>query len=390
MRVAFVIPFLQKASGWRTHSYGLIQALRKHIEPVLVVSEEDSLQARTLFAGLPVVSVPTTQRASLQSAAGWRRLAACYAAVRRLELGRIDLVHSLEAYPTGLVGSWLATRYSCPHVITTHGTYGVVWHAYRLDRRAYAGVLRRTSLVCPVSQGTMQMMQQYFGDALAGVRIQPILNGNDFYKGISADEVKQRVVPGKSVVLSVGDIKPRKGQLISLAAFARVKAMLPEAEYHLVGHFDLENPYYRQLRSLIADQQLEGVTFLGAISNGELRRQYQQAAVFVLTPQAEGMNFEGFGLVYLEAGAYGLPVVAVRTGGVADAVRDGETGFLLEPEDISGIAQAMMTLLTDQEHNRQMGLANRQWAETLTWERSAQEQLEAYQEVLTGGRRAAL
>jgi glycosyltransferase involved in cell wall biosynthesis len=129
---------------------------------------------------------------------------------------------------------------------------------------------------------------------------------------------------------------------------------------------------------MIADQQLEGVTFLGAISDGELRRQYQQASVFVLTPQEEGLNFEGFGLVYLEAGAYGVPVVATNTGGVPDAVRNGETGFLLEANDVAGIAQAVSDLLLDPELNLRMGLANRRWAETLTWERAAQEQFGVY------------
>jgi phosphatidylinositol alpha-1,6-mannosyltransferase len=390
MKVAYVIPYLQKPSGWRTHTCGLIQAIRQYVEPVLVVSQEDYLQAGTLFPGLPIVAVPVTQQVSLQSASGWRKLAACYTAIRRTNLGEIDLVHSLEAYPTGLVGSWLAERINCPHVITTHGTYGVAWHAYRLDRRVYAGVLRKTSLVCPVSHGTARLMQQYFGDALTGVPITPILNGNDFYKAVPAEVVNRRALTGKPVVLSVGDIKPRKGQHVSLAAFAKVKARIPEAEYRLVGHYEQDNAYYRQLKSLIADQQLEDVTFLGAISNGELRRQYQQAAVFILTPQEEGLNFEGFGLVYLEAGAYGLPVVATNTGGVPDAVRNGETGFLLERDDVAGITQAVNTLLLDPELNIRMGQANRRWAETLTWERTAQEQFGAYQEVLASNRQAPI
>jgi len=386
MKVAYIIPYLQKSSGWRTHTIGLIQAIRQYVEPLLFVSEEDLLPARSLFQGLPIHSLPATQQASLQSMTGWRKLAAAYGSIRRANLDGIALVHSLEAYPTGLVGSWLARRVGSPHVITTHGTYGVIWHNSRLDRWAYANVLRNTALICPVSNGTAQIMRQYFGDALGRAKIHPILNGNDFYKSVSVGEAAHRPVESKPVILTVGDLKPRKGQHISLAAFAKVKAKIPQAEYHLVGHFDAGSVYYQQLKNYIADKQLEDVIFLGAISNGELRRQYQQASVFVLTPQQEGLNFEGFGLVYLEAGAYGLPVVATITGGVPDAVRQNETGYLLEPDDVSGIAQAIKTLLSDPELNNRMGQANRRWAETLTWVRAAQEQYRAYQDLLGDNR----
>jgi glycosyltransferase involved in cell wall biosynthesis len=116
----------------------------------------------------------------------------------------------------------------------------------------------------------------------------------------------------------------------------------------------------------------------------ELGELYRQASVFVLTPQEEGLNFEGFGLVYLEAGAYGLPVVATRSGGVPDAVKDGITGFLAEEGDIQGTAEGIIRLLSDPELNRRMGRANREWAETLSWERCAAEQFRMYQEVVSG------
>jgi glycosyltransferase involved in cell wall biosynthesis len=77
-----------------------------------------------------------------------------------------------------------------------------------------------------------------------------------------------------------------------------------------------------------------------------------------------------------------LPVVATRSGGVPDAVVDGETGLLCEEGDVDGIAAAILRLLGDEELARRMGLANRDWAETLTWERTIEEQLKLYEEVL--------
>ena len=77
---------------------------------------------------------------------GLRSLLATHRALGRLRLPALDLVHSLEAYPTGLVGDWLARRLNRPHVLTSHGTYGVVWHEIIPDRFLYAGVLRRAAL----------------------------------------------------------------------------------------------------------------------------------------------------------------------------------------------------------------------------------------------------
>lgn len=384
MKVAYVIPSLQKPSGWRTHSAAFINAMQNYLEPVVLVSKADFMNAKILFSEQRIISIPVTQQASLSNRRGLRDLIVCFGSVLRTRFPAVDIVHSLEGYPTGLVGDWLARKMGRPHVLTTHGTYGVVWYERLLDRMAYQRVLQRAGLVCPVSEGTARLMRQYFSKALAHTRVQPILNGNDFYKSVPQSDAVNRPFPLIPTILSVGEVKPRKGYHVSLEVFARVKAQLPAACYLVVGK-TTQNSYFAQLQGIIAGHQLQDVTFLGAVSDEDLRRYYQQATVFVLTPQQIGsskLHFEGFGLVYLEAGAYGLPVVATRSGGVPEAVKDGVTGFLAEPEDIESLADALVRLLTDPDLNRRMGRANRLWAETLTWERCAQEQYQAYRSLL--------
>lgn len=385
MRVAFVLPSLQNPSGWRTLSLSLVRALRAHVEPVLFVPGEYVQAACSAFPDLPVVSLPVTQQVALSNWRGLPRLAAALTKVLGGGFPAVDLVHSLEAYPTGLVGDWLARRLGRPHVLTANGTYGVVWAGQALDRLAYRGVLRRASLVCPISTGTARQMERYFGPALQRTRLWPVLIGNDFYQEVPPEAVSARPVPQAPTLLSVGDVKPRKGHDLSLAAFAQVKARLPEARYWIVGSTS-QNGYFRQLQRFIAAHGLQDeVHFLGAVSDEALRRCYREASVFILTPRQDGLHFEGFGLVYLEAGAYGLPVIGTRTGGVPDVVLDGVTGLLAEPEDVDGIAAAALRLLCEPGLARRMGLANRQRAETLTWERCAGEQFQAYQQVLGAG-----
>jgi glycosyltransferase involved in cell wall biosynthesis len=387
MKVAYILPSLQKASGWRSHAIAFLGAIATHVVPFLLVPTGDAAEAQRLFPGWPIFPLPATQTAAMGSFHGLRALLKSRRALDRLNLPAIDLVHSLEAYPTGLVGDWLARRLQRPHVLTSHGTYGVIWRDSFPDRYLYNGVLQRASLVCPVSQGTARLMEGYFGRALQATRVLPILNGNDFYRRIPRSQALERQPPDLPTLLTVGEIKPRKGQHASLAAFARVKSRLPGARYYLAGRYK-ENDYFRQLQQFVAGHNLSEVYFLGTVTEEQLQKLYHQASVFVLAAQQTGLHFEGFGLVYLEAGAYGLPVIGTRSGGVADAVKDGETGLLVDPQDVDGLAEAMLRLLQDPALAQRLGQANRLWAETLTWERNAAEYARAYQNLLAGAKKS--
>jgi glycosyltransferase involved in cell wall biosynthesis len=381
MKVAYILPSLQKATGWRSHAIAFLGAIAAYVSPLLLVSVDDAAEAQRLFPQWPIFSLPATQAASMGNIHGLRLLLDTRRALGRLRLPEVDLVHSLEAYPTGLVGDWLARRIQRPHILTIHGTYGVIWHEVFPDRFIYSGVLQRAGLVCPVSQGTARQMIEHFGRLLPADKILPILNGNDFYQRVARQQALERLPPDVPTLLTVGDIKPRKGQHVSLAAFARLKARLPEARYYLAGRYE-NNAYFQQLQQFVAGQKLADVHFMGAVPTETLQKLYQQASVFVLAAQQIGLHFEGFGLVYLEAGAYGLPVIATRSGGVMDAVKEGETGLLVEPQDVDGLADAMLRLLTDASLAQRLGQANRLWAETLTWERNAAAYAGAYQNVL--------
>lgn len=383
MKVAYILPAIARRSGWRTHAVAFINAMRTHVSPVLIAPASDLVVAGELFSDLPIFGLPATQDASLSNLRGALRLAATYRAIQNLPFPAVDLVHSLEAYPTGLVGNWLAEKISCPHVLTAHGTYGVVWHNFALDRRIYRRVLRQADLVCPGSKGTSQLMVQYFGSELGGERLHPVLNGNDYYLRVPNQLAEAHKFPGSPILLTVGEVKYRKGLHLSLAAFARVKAVLPQARYWIVGHYR-QNQYFNRLQKMIETEGLDGVTFLGQVPGETLAECYQAASLFVMTPVQHELHFEGFGLVYLEAGAYGLPVVATRSGGVPDAVRDQETGLLASEGDVEGIADAILRLLGDPALSRRLGRANRRWAETLTWERNALEYYNLYQSVVAG------
>jgi phosphatidylinositol alpha-1,6-mannosyltransferase len=113
------------------------------------------------------------------------------------------------------------------------------------------------------------------------------------------------------------------------------------------------------------------VRFLGDIPDDQLGAVYAQADVFAMTSMPHRQSVEGFGLVYLEAGAHGLPIVAHAIGGVPEAVVDGETGLLVRPGDTAALTRAFDRLLGDPTLRRRLGEAGRARALSRTWRDSA-------------------
>ncbi|GAB4494946.1 MAG: hypothetical protein OHK0052_01230 [Anaerolineales bacterium] len=384
MHIAYILPSLQQPSGWRTHARALIAAVQPQVQPILFTARADEALARQFFPNLPVFTLPATQFAALNSRRGWLNLLQTALHIQRhaKQYPAFQLVHSLEAYPTGLIGHLLARKHNLPHSLTAHGTYSVLWQKYPLDKRLYAHILRRADAIFPVSHGTANLIQQRFPNAARPQTIHVIHNGNDFYKKINRTEALNRPIPHTPTLLTVGQIKPRKGHHLSLAAFAQVQQQLPNSQYWIVGK-QRGTDYERSLHAYIHEHRLQNVHFWGELSDAELDQCYRQASVFVLAAQQHGLEFEGFGLVYLEANAYGLPVVATQTGGVADAVQHERTGILVPATDVNALAQAILRLLQNPQDARQLGQNGRDWAESLTWQRAAESHLAHYRRLLT-------
>jgi len=100
VKAAYILPSLQEPSGWRSHAIGFLSAISKYVEPLLFVAQSDYEAANSLFKNWPIYALPNTQGASASSLSGLRKLFATRLALTALQSPEIDLVHSLEAYPT--------------------------------------------------------------------------------------------------------------------------------------------------------------------------------------------------------------------------------------------------------------------------------------------------
>ncbi len=192
-------------------------------------------------------------------------------------------------------------------------------------------------------------------------------------------------------VLFAGKLRESKGVHLLLAAMERVWQTLPLTVLVLVGgtEFGLgrtmrETPFLQELRRQIARARGR-VLLTGFIPPVDMPGAYLLGDVFAGPSQIE----EGLGLVFLEAAAAGLPVIATRMGGIPEVVREGETGLLLESKDDTGeLAEKIISLLRHQEHRKRLGRQGREWvSHNFSWEQSAGALEMVYSEVLEPGQK---
>lgn len=163
----------------------------------------------------------------------------------------------------------------------------------------------------------------------------------------------------RPTILCVARDYPRKriGDLVQ--AVARLRRRLPDVQLRIVG----DGPLHADHIGLVERLGLHGnVVFLGAIADESVKREYAHADVFCLPSRQEG-----FGIVFLEAMAAGLPLVSTTAAAIPEVVQHGTTGILVPPRDVAGLAGALFLLLTDYERRKQYGAAGRQAVEAYDW-----------------------
>ena len=216
-------------------------------------------------------------------------------------------------------------------------------------------VLERSTGFFPVSSYTAGLLEQ------AGVepaRIVTVHNGVDPERFRPFDASALRAELGaidRPVLLTVARLVPRKGIDTVLASLPRVLRDVPNALYVVAG----DGPDRPRLERLAREHGVSAsVRFLGAVP-GDIARYYNACDVFVMPARVEPEDVEGFGLVFLEAGACAKPVVGARAGGAVDAIVEGRTGLLVPPDDPAALASALSGLLRDEARRVAMGREGR-------------------------------
>jgi len=170
-------------------------------------------------------------------------------------------------------------------------------------------------------------------------------------------------IGSEPLIISVGRLVHRKGQDKLILAMPKILAKRPDAKLLFIG----QGPRKAKLDSLVAKYGIESsVIFLGSIAYAELPKYLNAANIFVMPSRSRlmGLEVEGLGIVYLEASACALPVIAGSSGGAPDALVDGSTGYVVDGLDVDQIANRVISLLNDSKLAKEMGQAGRVWVES--------------------------
>jgi phosphatidylinositol alpha-1,6-mannosyltransferase len=365
MRIALLSPGFHTRYGWARYALELARALAAQgVEVVALTQPGETVPGDDGLADLRPVLPRLVPRPRLFVA----RSLLAIPRVRRATAD-CDLLHVI-AEPYSLLGAAAAGQR--PLVVTAHGTYVPQTVRRRLVGALYRRAYRRAHVIA-VSEFTAEQVRA----ALPGSAPHVIRNG------VHVARFRQPApAPAKRgpTILATGGVKARKGTHLLIEALARVRQRVPDAQLVVTG-IQLEPDYLAKVQEQARALGLaECVHLPGQVSEEELRGWYQHADVFALPSLTVGEKFEGFGLAFLEASACGLPVIGTTGSGVAEAVRDGETGLLVPQNDVPALADAITRVLTDADLRARLGAAGRAYAETQDWAQVAGRVISVYRQ----------
>ena len=283
---------------------------------------------------------------------------------------RIDAVHAGRVLPEGLVGWCVARLFRKPIVIYAHGEEITTWRQSG-KFRAMCFAYRHADQVIANSEFTKDELQKIGVSEQRITLINPGVDIARFAPGLPCDDLRAQAgcaAPDK-LLLSVGRLSRRKGFDQVIRCLPGLLPEFPNLQYALIGIGEDQAYLEAQARECGVEAH---VHLLGHVSVADLPRWYNAADVFVLPNREIDGDTEGFGMVFVEASACGVPVVAGQAGGTASSVNEGVSGYRVDGNSLEDVTNTLRHLLKDRPLAKRMGEQGRAWAaDNFSWERVA-------------------
>ncbi len=287
-----------------------------------------------------------------------------------------DLLLAINVSYGGIIGRMAWGRRKTRYIVFAYAYEFLKFRRTPLIRGLLRSVYRHAEKTVAISRFTRSNLEDF---GVPHDRISVIFPGASLPKRVPEEKVqalRERFGLGNAkVILSVGRFIPRKGQITLVTALPEIFEHCPNTHLVMAGRGPCREECLEKARAMDIEGQ---VHCPGYLTDDDLAALYQTCDVFALPAgEDEHGQVEGFGLVFTEAHAHGKPVVAGMSGGVVDAVQDGETGILVKPEDPHALALAVVSLLNDPHRARRMGDAGHKRVENeLNWTEFARRLLE--------------
>ncbi|MFJ2861660.1 glycosyltransferase family 4 protein [Kitasatospora sp. NPDC087314] len=281
-----------------------------------------------------------------------------------LRAEKCDAVWFGAAAPLGLMAPTLRRAGAGRLLGMTHG-HEAAWAQLPAARQLLRRIGAGTDVLTYLGEYTRSRIAGAVGPQAAArmVQLPPGVDETTFHPDSGGAEVRRRLgLADRPVVVCVSRLVPRKGQDTLIEAMPQILVDVPDAVLLIVGG----GPYRADLEKLADARGVrDSVRFTGSVPWEELPAHYGAGDVFAMPCRTRrgGLDVEGLGIVYLEASATGLPVVAGDSGGAPDAVLEGETGYVVPGGSSAAAAERIVRLLRDEELRRRMGAAGRRWVE---------------------------
>lgn len=292
--------------------------------------------------------------------------------IRRLarNSGQDTVVHCGRILPEGVAARMAQLSGGPAFTCWAHGEDLATARSSRELTWVTEWVLRGAAGAFANSQNTRQFLTQFGIDGERVAVVYPGVDCERFTPDVDGSGIRRRYgVRDELVVLSVGRLQARKGHDVAIRAIDAMSRAGRAVKYLIAG----DGEERASLEQLVRDRGLgDRVVFLGEVSDAELPAHYAACDIFLLANRVEKGDFEGFGIVFLEAAACGKPVVGGASGGVVEAVEHGRTGLLVDAAQVDEVVAALSRLADAPDLRREMGEAGRRRAvESFSWEAAA-------------------
>lgn len=355
--------------GWDTLSKGIIGAVAKRHDVIVLTAkgEKNDEVSYPVHSVLPANYIKFHLRNQLGV------FIQCLKFFRKC-----DAIHTfIEPYTPGAA---LASKVlGIPLFITIAGTYCVIPKAGGLrglvKRTIMKFMYRQAVFIATGSHRNIELIEEVMP---LGKRWKFVPFGVDPEKFKKTREYEK---PKHPFILTVGAVKPRKGQDYTIKALALLKDEFPDLRYKIGGGYDPTYPFIKEIKSLIENEGLEGrVEILGRVSDEDVLEFYSTCAVFVLAAQTVEGSFEGFPMVFYEAHSMGAPVISTYGFGSEYVIKNGENGFLVPQENVTELADAIRKIVGNPELREKMSRRGLEEAHRHSWDDIGRYYLEAYDE----------